>query len=178
MLLFHSHSNFDDSKWTNFQRVQLVARFYCSATLYRKEYFLALTVFCLLFFRVKWKDFTLNYSLFSEKCYNPKEATWKLGEWFSIDPNMDIRIPLLKTREISNTFLLDAKQSLILYNPVNLTEKLHCFLFLYVSQYCHHFCRMNGKCIFIGITRTFPSTSVIFKKFFRMQNHHCVSSSL
>lgn len=76
-----------------FQEGLQIARFFCSAALYRKQPLYAAKVFILLFFKVKWKNFSPDYSLFSKKHYKTPLAVRKVGEWYSIKPEVQNDAP-------------------------------------------------------------------------------------
>ena len=68
-----------------YEKSNTIARFYLFAALYRKQYLKAIKVFFLLFFKISWKEFSPDHSLFNKKQYRIKDNTWEIGRWYSIN---------------------------------------------------------------------------------------------
>lgn len=69
-----------------YKESKTISKFYLHAAFYRRHYLKAVKVFFLLFFKVDWKNFLPDYSLFNEKYYAEKETNHYIGNWYSISP--------------------------------------------------------------------------------------------
>ena len=81
----------------SFEKCKTITRFYLYAAIYHKQYIKAIKVFFLLFFKISWKNFYPDASLFGSK-YKTKEPLWEIGAWYSIKPEK-----LNETEEIADT---------------------------------------------------------------------------
>ena len=70
----------------SYEESTTIAKFFVSAARYQKQYLQALKVFFLLFFKVSWRDFSPDYSLFSKRQYKAENNAWSIGRWYSIKP--------------------------------------------------------------------------------------------
>ena len=75
-----------------FSESKMIVKIYLYSFLQHKHFLNALRVFHLLFFKVAWRNFIPDYSLF--KLNNEtKDYNWKIGQWYSIKPE-----PLLENK--------------------------------------------------------------------------------
>lgn len=68
----------------SFKESRTITRFYLISAFRLKRFSNALKVFNLLFFKVAWRDFFPDNSLFKLKNLTPKN-TWEIGKWYGIN---------------------------------------------------------------------------------------------
>lgn len=68
-----------------FKECEIIAKYYLIATSQHKSLPYALKVFRLLFFKVTWRNFVPDFSLFKLDNETEKNA-WEIGKWYAISP--------------------------------------------------------------------------------------------
>lgn len=68
------------------QESRLITKFYLVSAMRFKQFAKARRVFHLLFFKVDWKRFSPEESLFNLKNVPPKN-TWEIGRWYALSPD-------------------------------------------------------------------------------------------
>lgn len=68
-----------------FNECKMIIKIYLYSLLQHKHFLNALKVFYLLFFKVAWRDFTPDNSLFKLDNETKKDV-WEIGQWYSIKP--------------------------------------------------------------------------------------------
>lgn len=65
---------------------RLIIKFYLISALRFKQFSKALRVFRLLIFKVAWRDFTPDLSLF-DLTHTPPKDKWEIGRWYALSPD-------------------------------------------------------------------------------------------
>ena len=69
----------------SYKESRIITRFFLFSVFQRKHYLMAIRVFVLLFFKVAWRDYYPDYSLFKLNNETHKD-NWEIGKWQSICP--------------------------------------------------------------------------------------------
>lgn len=81
-----------------FKESRIIAKYYLIAMIQHKQLSYAFKVFRLLFFKVTWRKFVPDFSLFNLNNETQKDA-WEFGKWYSIGPETLQQNEVLKDTE-------------------------------------------------------------------------------